>query len=198
MFSMFVLKPTSKFSIDNIYCFAQNVNSIIYKIIGKKGINFWLEFNVYFILMSLFLEYNRIPKSEKHWSIMSSSEKMERDVSVDTSSGGFPVFMNIHPVKRENVSLIHEKGISRYIHKEVADRYFTHPFSSFRCWYNSNLLLTELALPTNSWCFLELAAVMRLVHMVRSETGPAETGRRGTQIKNTYLPGSTSLKIYIL
>lgn len=48
----------------------------------------------------------------------------------------------------------------------------THPFSSFSCWYSSNLLLMELARPANSWCFLELAAVMRLVHMVRRETGP--------------------------
>lgn len=55
------------------------------------------------------------------------------------------------------------------------DRYLrqTHPFSSLSCWYSSNLLLTEFTLPTNSWCFLELAMVMRLVHMVRSETGPA-------------------------
>lgn len=59
---------------------------------------------------------------------------------------------------------------------QAVGKTFTHPFSSFRCWYNSNLLLTELALPTNSWCFLELATVMRLVHMVRSETGPAGTG----------------------
>lgn len=54
----------------------------------------------------------------------------------------------------------------------------THPFSSLSCWYNSNLLFTELTLPMNSWCFLELAAVMRFVHMVRSETGPEAAVRQ--------------------
>lgn len=72
--------------------------------------------------------------------------------------------------------------IKCYTH--AATEYFTatHPFSSFSCWYNSNLLSTELTLPTNSWCFLELATVMRLVHMVRSETGPAATLRQNNQL----------------
>lgn len=65
----------------------------------------------------------------------------------------------------------------------------SHPFSSFRCWYNSNLLLTELCLPANSWCFLELAVVMRLVHMVRSDTGPGVKVRSQGQNEYTHCHG---------
>lgn len=51
-------KPAT-FSIDSIYCITQYVNSIIYKIIGIKCINFPFDFTVYFNVLLLSI-------SEKH------------------------------------------------------------------------------------------------------------------------------------
>lgn len=48
----------------------------------------------------------------------------------------------------------------------------TNPFSSFRCWYSSALLLTEFKRPINSWCFLELAVLILLLHKVNKDIGP--------------------------
>lgn len=157
--------------------------------------------------MSLFWEYKVTRQSLKHCGPQSHPWQGWRNGSVTTSSGGLAVFMNVHPVYRSNMRLKHKTSILRcnhvsnvnaktyithvmcvthsmqeecYTHKVTDDWYFTvtHPFSSLSCWYSSNLLFTEFALPANSWCFLELATVMRFVHMVRSETGPAATARK--------------------
>lgn len=48
----------------------------------------------------------------------------------------------------------------------------TNPFSSFRCWYSSALLLTEFKRPINSWCFLELAVLILLLHKDSKDIGP--------------------------
>ena len=54
--------------------------------------------------MSLFWEYKVAPKSEKHCGPQSHPrEGIKGDVSMETSSGGLAIFVNIHPVNKENV-----------------------------------------------------------------------------------------------
>lgn len=60
----------------------------------------------------------------------------------------------------------------------------TNPFSSFRCWYSSALLLTEFNRPINSWCFLELAVLILLLHKDSKDIGPKIESKKSLSDEN--------------
>lgn len=186
---------SQKLSINSFYCFTQYVNSISTKPWLKKIRNSSLEFRVYFIWCpcsgSVMLKNTVV-----HNLILGGGVKLWIDGNIiwrlcrfherpSCTSGKWKfwsirnVFLDVIWYRFKNLDIIQCKRNVTAIS--------THPFSSLSCWYNSNLLFTELTLPTNSWCFLELAAVMRLVHMVRSETGPAARVKQNhREKKNTH------------
>lgn len=69
-----------------------------------------------FYFMSLFWEYKVTRQSLKHCGPQSHPWQGWRNGSVTTSSRGLAVFMNVHPVYRSNIRLMHKTSILRCNH----------------------------------------------------------------------------------
>lgn len=85
--------------------------------------------------------------------------------------------------------------ITRQLTKAISTINNTNPFSSLRCWYNSALLLTEFKRPANSWCFLELAVLILLLHKDNKDTGPGVVFERREKGRIIYYLNFTNFKI---
>ncbi len=99
----------------------------------------------------------------------------------------FIILLNMSSGMSLLLFLLHLFTLSLFLFLVLFLFYLEHFFHSSRnAWASEFSHLSLRQLPKNSWCFLELATVMRLVHMVRSETGPVATGKQSHRLKHTY------------